>query len=80
MSPTVPAVLDGRTVHHRRGPIEHRFSYRYRPWLVDIDRLPRLCIAQDAHARIFQQTHPDTGSAEQARCVIIQAKLNAKEE
>ena len=46
--------------------------------LAAVDDL--LTIAQDAHARIFQQTHPDTGSAEQARCVIIQAKLNAKEE
>ncbi len=42
MIPAVPAVLDGRTVHHRRGPVEHRFSYRYRPWLVDIDKLPRI--------------------------------------
>ena len=39
-----------------------------------------LTIAQDAHAKKFKYAHPDLTSTDQARCVVIQAKLNAKEE
>ena len=46
--------------------------------LGDVDDL--LTIAQDAHAKKFKHEDPDLTSTDQARCVIIQAKLHAKEE
>ena len=46
--------------------------------LADVDDL--LTIAQDAHAKKFKHEDPDLTSTDQARCVIIQAKLHAKEE
>ena len=39
-----------------------------------------LTVAQDAHAKKFKYSNADLTSTDQARCVVIQAKLNAKEE
>jgi DUF1365 family protein len=33
---------DGVTVHARTEPVANRFRYRTRPWLVDLDAVPRL--------------------------------------
>jgi DUF1365 family protein len=40
--PGTPACYDVAISHHRRDPIEYRFSQRSRSWLVDLDRLPQL--------------------------------------
>lgn len=45
--------------------------------LSTVDEL--LSSAQDAHAKKFKHAHADLLSTDQARCVIIQAKLTAKE-
>ncbi len=37
------AVYEGSVVHHRRTPIDHRFSYRIALPLVDLDELDQLC-------------------------------------
>lgn len=39
-----------------------------------------LTLAQDAHAKTFKHSHPNLESTDQARCVIIQNRLSAKEE
>ena len=39
-----------------------------------------LTVAQDAHAKKLKYSNADLTSTDQARCVVIQAKLNAKEE
>lgn len=46
--------------------------------LGTVDEL--LTVAQDAHAKKFKHSDASLTSTDQARCVIIQAKLNAKEE
>lgn len=46
--------------------------------LGTVDEL--LTIAQDAHAKKFKHSRSDLISTDQARCVIIQTKLNLKEE
>jgi DUF1365 family protein len=38
----VTATYDGVTAHARTAPLTNRFRYRTRPWLVDLDALPRL--------------------------------------
>ena len=40
--PPLPALVEGRVKHTRRGPIKHRFTNRVYQWLVDLDDLPRL--------------------------------------
>ncbi|QKT08049.1 DUF1365 domain-containing protein [Gordonia sp. X0973] len=45
MSPdgtVLPAIVDAQIVHSRTDPIVHRFAYRSRTWLIDIDDLPDL--------------------------------------
>jgi hypothetical protein len=39
---TRAATYDGVTVHARTAPLANRFSYTTRPWLVDLNALPRL--------------------------------------
>jgi DUF1365 family protein len=38
----VTATYDGVTAHARSAPLRNSFRYRTRPWLVDLDALPRL--------------------------------------
>jgi uncharacterized protein len=38
----VTATYDGVTAHARTAPLTNSFRYRTRPWLVDLDALPRL--------------------------------------
>lgn len=40
--PAPPTVYDARLVHLRRERLPRRFTSRLRPWLVDLDDLPRL--------------------------------------
>ncbi|MGH8960566.1 MAG: DUF1365 domain-containing protein [Jatrophihabitantaceae bacterium] len=37
-----PACYDVRITHHRRDPLDYRFSNTARTWLVDLDALPQL--------------------------------------
>jgi DUF1365 family protein len=37
------ALYEGTIVHHRRAPVDHRFSYRLALPLVDLDELDQLC-------------------------------------
>jgi len=37
-----PACYDVRVTHHRREPVDYRFTNRAKMWLVDLDALPRL--------------------------------------
>ena len=46
--------------------------------LATVDDL--LTIAQDAHAKKYKHSDASLTSTDQARCIIIQAKLNAKED
>ncbi|MFT3899369.1 MAG: DUF1365 domain-containing protein [Gordonia sp. (in: high G+C Gram-positive bacteria)] len=55
MSAPVPAMVNARIVHCRTDPLVHRFSYRSRTWLVDLDDLPRL----PALLRPFARFRPD---------------------
>ncbi len=41
-TPAVPSLLYGQTVHTRNTPLKHRFTYSYRPWLIDVDQPPNL--------------------------------------
>ena len=41
-APATPACYDVRITHHRRDPLDYRFSNTARTWLVDLDALPRL--------------------------------------
>ena len=40
--PPLPALVDGRIGHTRRGQVAHRFRHRVYQWLVDVDDLPRM--------------------------------------
>jgi DUF1365 family protein len=48
---------DGVTVHARTAPLTNRFRYRTRPWLVDLDALPRLPRALSWLARFDVADH-----------------------
>jgi len=37
------AIYEGTVIHHRRGPIDHRFRYRIALPLVDLDEIDELC-------------------------------------
>ncbi len=39
-----------------------------------------LTTAQDAHTKKYKYAHPELNSTDQARCAVIQAKLNVKED
>jgi uncharacterized protein len=53
----VTATYDGVTVHARTAPLSNRFRYRTRPWLVDLDALPRLPRALSWLARFDAADH-----------------------
>ena len=40
--PALPALVEGKVKHTRRGPIKHRFTNRVYQWLVDLDDLPTM--------------------------------------
>ncbi|MEP7194279.1 MAG: DUF1365 domain-containing protein [Actinomycetota bacterium] len=39
--PPLPALVDGKVTHQRRGRVRHAFGYGVYQWLVDLDALPR---------------------------------------
>jgi DUF1365 family protein len=53
----VTATYDGVTVHARTAPLANRFRYTTRPWLVDLDALPRLPRALSWLARFDPADH-----------------------
>ncbi|AVM01145.1 DUF1365 domain-containing protein [Gordonia iterans] len=55
--PLLPAIAEVRVAHRRAGPVTHRFSYRSRTWLIDIDDLPQLAAPLRPFARFRAADH-----------------------
>jgi DUF1365 family protein len=53
----VTTTYDGVTVHARTAPLTNRFRYTTRPWLVDLDAVPRLPRAMSWLARFDPSDH-----------------------
>lgn len=78
------AIYEGTVVHHRHGPIDHRFSYRVALPLVDLDELDALCRLHPLwsagranvvsfHRRDYLPTRP--GTLSEAVRDLVEARL-----
>ncbi|MFT3714410.1 MAG: DUF1365 domain-containing protein [Gordonia sp. (in: high G+C Gram-positive bacteria)] len=71
MTAPTPAIADVEIVHQRTDPIRHRFRYRSRTWLIDVDDLPRLPAPLRPFARFRPADHftapPEPGDTLRSR-------------
>jgi len=55
--PSLPALVPGLVLHHRRAPVEHRLQHRVYQWLVDLDDLPRMTPPLRSMAQFAAKDH-----------------------